>query len=410
MQITPVKNIFFYNKQTNKFKSLLTFKNHIPKDTISFSGKSQKTAKQKIEALPEESYPSIALRNFILERLEENKEANILDIHLEYYARLLDCETLNEAKELYPEFKEVIDATEIDEKIFGTKGFRKIQEGKLDGLTKDNFSLTAIKLIFGKGISKTEIAEKGYFGIKYSGKIKEILSNLNIEIDQRYAYLLQSEKIKKAWQDDNFKEKQAQKRKEVWQDEEYRKKMRAIQKLNQNKPETKAKKEEKLRIIRQTPEFREKISRISQEHWQNPEYREKLSKIRKEISSTPEARKTMSERSKKLKQDETQQKIAKIVYYASSKAWELHPIAKEIHRQTAKEVPGFSKIMAKIKSGTELDDGEKYVLKKYFSLCRDKAPELKKEIGKLQKEILASWGFYDKNRDLDKIIETYLPK
>ena len=73
-------------------------------DSVSFSGKNLYLEAKK---LPPESFPSPELRKEILSALEKDKNANIIQIQKDYYHDLLNCETLEEAQEKFPELKKV---------------------------------------------------------------------------------------------------------------------------------------------------------------------------------------------------------------------------------------------------------------------------------------------------------------
>ena len=77
---------------------------------ISF--KKQLRANQIIEKIGEENFPNPNILKK-LQEIGESKDFSLYNIHLECYKALLDCSTLAQAKEIFPEFEDVIDANDI---------------------------------------------------------------------------------------------------------------------------------------------------------------------------------------------------------------------------------------------------------------------------------------------------------
>lgn len=73
---------------------------------------------------------------------------------MEYYKDLLNCSTLKEAKQKYPEFKEVIDAKDIDYNSQNKlSAIYKIGNKQISGINIENLSLALLKKYYGQAIS-----------------------------------------------------------------------------------------------------------------------------------------------------------------------------------------------------------------------------------------------------------------
>ena len=64
--------------------------------------------------LPSEAFPSVGLQNYMLQGIDENPQADVVELNRQYYSGLLNCDSLDEAKEIYQEFANVIDAKNLD--------------------------------------------------------------------------------------------------------------------------------------------------------------------------------------------------------------------------------------------------------------------------------------------------------
>ncbi len=163
----PYKN---YNNRTYQ-------KNYYPKEYyISFLGKSL-TLEEQMKKLTQEQLPSSEISKLADEAILNKDNKTIYDIHSEVYARLKECKTLDEAKALYPEFKNVIDAKDLNI----TKSMRvmtKIKNGEIEGLSIDNLSLTFLKKFY---VELAGVSDKSkWFGIT-SAAIYNIAETLNIK-------------------------------------------------------------------------------------------------------------------------------------------------------------------------------------------------------------------------------------
>lgn len=133
---------FEKNKNKNTLKTLnLEYypKNYYLSDfnlPVSFGRKL--SHEETIQKIGRENFPSPA----ILQRFALEPDKPLYEIHKEHYKGLLECSTLEEAEQIYPEFAEVINAEDINKDIFNRSLIlKKIQAGEIEGLTIENLAL-----------------------------------------------------------------------------------------------------------------------------------------------------------------------------------------------------------------------------------------------------------------------------
>ena len=90
--------------------------------------------------------------------LEEGNKAKetLIDIHKKFYSSLKDCFSIEEVKQKFPEFKDVLS----DDEVQFSKGtiFESFKNGELEYFDKDeDFSLQLIKLYWGEGFSLNDL-------------------------------------------------------------------------------------------------------------------------------------------------------------------------------------------------------------------------------------------------------------
>ena len=137
----------------------------------------QLTHSEIIDKIGIENFPSPK----IAEMFEAQPDKTLYEVHKKYYAPLLKCETLEEAKEKYPEFEEVIDAKDVNiDKLGNRNTLRKIAAGKIEGASLDNLSLELLKSRYAhaKGAQNKEfyfnLANVAVYGLFKTLKIKEM--------------------------------------------------------------------------------------------------------------------------------------------------------------------------------------------------------------------------------------------
>ena len=470
MRISLIVNNFYYQKPKNVFVDKCC-----KSDSISFSSKS--TVKSRILNLPEEAFLSNEFRQYILLNLNDK---NILDLHLAYYQDLLMCKTLDEAKEKYPEFQNVLEADEINPKEQGVERYyRKIKKEQIEGIDFENLTLELLKVLYARAKSPFEIGENKILGMGRKTLDRLILA-LNIPYDKRYFDIISiqknanltsiswqneerkegmSQKIRASWQDEEKKELASKRSLERWQDPEFRQETTRKIKAGLNDPEVKERKSAQMKAlwadeekrgqisnaIRETlnspdvkqkiieerkqrsenPSYIEKLSKASKARWQDenyrkkiiearrkafedPLYREKKSKAMIERWQNPEYREKMIQAKKAQWQDADYIDLMAIVVLANSKAWDIHPNARVFYQEVSKGYPRIGAIAQKRKKGIPLTSEEEALRKLYFKECHVKYPELSKEIGIIQKELLAQWGFYNKDRNINEILNNIM--
>ena len=137
------------------------------------------TANQIIARLGEGNFPSPEIVKK-LKDIGESKDYSLYDIHTERYNEILDCQSLKEAKEKYPEFQDVIDAKDIDTNVLERRHtLRKIADNRIEGIKIEDLSLELLKRNYGKLINTDRKAE--YWDIS-RGTIFALADMLNIKL------------------------------------------------------------------------------------------------------------------------------------------------------------------------------------------------------------------------------------
>lgn len=109
----------------------------------------------------------------------------LIDVHKKFYSSLKECFSLKEAKEKFPEFKDVIPSDEVN----FAKGsiFESFKKGELEYFDKDeDFSLQLLKLYWGEGFSLNDLK-------KYTNgqDLYYTMKKLNIPtVDKDYGHIL----------------------------------------------------------------------------------------------------------------------------------------------------------------------------------------------------------------------------
>ena len=175
LNITPLSKSYtsFVSKQNpNSFSHLRnrskTSKQNIPtcEDKIA----------RKIAQINEDDFPNKDILNAYKQVLLSGEDKKLSQIHDEYYADLLSCETLEEAKERYPEFKDVIDAKDVKERHY-LSILNSIERGEREGVSLDDVSLKLLQAHYAKRISMFD--KDKVYGIS-SGGLRSLYKQLNI--------------------------------------------------------------------------------------------------------------------------------------------------------------------------------------------------------------------------------------
>ncbi len=135
----------------------------------------------------------IGLENFpspkIAEIFVSQPDKSLWEVHKEYYAPLLDCETLDEAKELYPEFEDVVDAKDINlEKFKSNHILRRIASGEVQETSLNSLSLDLLKKQYAE--VKSTKKKESYFNLTKE-PVNKLFEVLNIKkMNRGYSYIL----------------------------------------------------------------------------------------------------------------------------------------------------------------------------------------------------------------------------
>ncbi len=110
--------------------------------------------------LKDEQYPNQDIKKAIKETLKTGnvEDKTLYDVHFEKYKGVLDCFSLDELKEKYPEFQSVISAYDVMATPDSFVG--KFQEDELELFPFDeDLTLQLIKLYWGQGFSLNDLAK-----------------------------------------------------------------------------------------------------------------------------------------------------------------------------------------------------------------------------------------------------------
>jgi len=157
MRINRIQN---YNLYTLKKDKAPTFEAHgKPIDLVCIMEKNSQILPQRV-------------KNRVYTILK-NKPAvlpSLMQIHKEIYAPLLDCQTLDEAKALFPEFNDINDAVVRYQR-------RTINADAVKENIKEGFSLKMLQLYWAKLLTRDEIAHE--FGMKNRNSLEWTLKKVN---------------------------------------------------------------------------------------------------------------------------------------------------------------------------------------------------------------------------------------
>ena len=113
------------------------------------------------------------------------KEPTLRDLHLKTYAPLLECKTLAEAQNLFPEFREVLQANAVIQR--SNKNFRQIEKT----VSLNDLSLFLLKERWGNLKTVEEIAKQ--LGLKGRSSLGWIFDKIRLpELGKNYQNLLKA--------------------------------------------------------------------------------------------------------------------------------------------------------------------------------------------------------------------------
>ena len=209
------------------------------------------------------------------------KMPTLMDLHLQIYEKLNTCKTLEEAKNIYPEFKEIVEANKVIKK--SSVNIKAIKEK----MPLEEFSLYVLKERWGKLKTLNEIADD--FGMKSRNSLGWVLDKIKLpDFNSNYQTLLRNSDPKynaiTSQKTKNYNQKHPERmithNRILSQRPEIIEKNRDLaEKMWERMPELKLAMSE---FKRKNPDISQKD--FSQAFWDaHPEYKIKISEIRKEI-------------------------------------------------------------------------------------------------------------------------------
>ena len=366
---------------------------------ISFC-KRKPTAVRLIDRIGKENFPSENIKEN-LKKLGNTKYYSLYKIHTDYYNDLLSCKTLEEAKEKYPEFSDVVDFKDVDKSSFyGNHIVNKIARGKIKNIDANNLSLELLKRYYGK--LKSPARKENYFGMTFVTVIK-LFDALNIkQMNKNYLIIAAtnnpelfdgySQRGKTKWEDEAYKARMANMSRERWQNPEERERIIEAQKEAGKDPKLKQKHSEIMKKMWQDPKYREKQIQSLIKRWQKKGYKEHQSLLMKYSWLDEECRAKRIEGIQKVQNSKEHKEKMEVYYKARRYAWERHPKIREAMSEIAKNFHTLPYILAKRKKGKELSEIEMATLLSYYKACSEIIPGYQKVIGKEYSKILVEWG------------------
>ncbi|MBQ8475861.1 hypothetical protein IJ531_02250 [bacterium] len=383
----------------------LSSKTYSKKASVNFCAKL--SASELIEKIGEENFPSIDIVN-ILKELDFRNKFSLYDIHIARYEGLLDCSTLDEAKEKYPEFQDVIDAKDITLlQAAKSRTLQAIINGKIEGIDIDTLSLECLKKYYGRLLAPHIREEYHNFS---QGSTNVIFDILNIpRMDKKYfrevifsgeRYRnIQRENTARMWENDSgqMRENLAKMIISAHSEEANQNRRNALQKESFKKRQSVAQKESwenddghrreassrQMRTVLQSPEIEaRKIAAIkSQEHRQHQS--EKMKAVWENDDGTKREAVRQSAYVN-LHTPETKQKVKDFLQSDRNKkahalAYERHPEIRKMMKDVAKNFGALGKILEKPKD--ERTDEELKYLNIYYKKCEEAMPGFRKIIG-----------------------------
>ena len=151
-QLKQDKNITFNTSNINYASIPST------KDYLAFLGGYSLDLSKTYEQLEDSDYPNLKIKEDIKKELDNKNPNNktLCDIHNARYKGVLDCFSLDELKEKYPEFKDVLSSYDVTARK--DSFIDEFQQGKSNVFSPDeDLTLQLIKLYYGQGLSLNDL-------------------------------------------------------------------------------------------------------------------------------------------------------------------------------------------------------------------------------------------------------------
>lgn len=305
----------------------------------------------------------------VLEKVQEivsskpQKMPTLKEVHEKIYAPLLQCQTLEEAQKIFPEFENIKEANISFKRITGN--IRKLEES---GRLEDNFSLKMLQNLWANLKSQDEIAKE--MGLDGRTSLTWILQKIGfVNYNTNYKTLLMASDPETrsviagkttAW---NALHPDLMKARNKY----------AAQYMK--KAENRAAHSERMKKhFEEHPERREQISKTSKEYWSVAERRQIHSdKLRKYAEEHPEKAQNSSELAKKAWA--TLDDIRKL----------MSDHVKIFIEKNPKTNFAIREVMRKKTSGASLNEFENRLLRMYYKSFFEAHPEVPQRLKKAYK-------------------------
>ncbi len=357
---SPINFITNFQQRIAGQKPSLQLRPQLACDCVSFGAYIKKTLPQEIEKIGEENIPEPVLTRAKEIIAKGNKEGvSLYDVHEEYYAPLADVETLEEAKNLYPEFTDIKQIKDLKFRK-GTTCYN-ITQGNIKGFTPENATLVLLQHVYcGNQTKKIKTLGQGsYPGLKTTLEIPTL--------NKVYATYINSTRQN---QNSDFRKQASERMKAQRQDVAFNEKSLVATREN-------------LAKMHADPDYRRRhIERTKAMHL-DPEYaanRDEYLRLGREKMLADPALVAKRINASIAKCHEFDQ--ANIQKEAMSRAmtdvWASRPEElQDAHKEFAKDFPRLGPILTKKRAGEALDEGENEYLALYYKAFYETYPEVK---------------------------------
>lgn len=340
---------------------------------INFTSKAPKTILSEIK---QEDFPSQEIFQKVKNAYRCDKNFSLYDTHIEYYSDLLKCDTLDEAKEIYPEFKDVSDAKDIELKT-APYSIRQVARG-IRGIELENLSLDLLKKYYGQ-LFCVNHNKDNYYGCEAKA-VKNMLKALNIPImDSKYISILYH-------QQPSVVQNLSVKTKEFFQKHpEY---AQAHSRFMQEYSQTSEARQRRAGVVYDEA-IRAHMSQVKKDyHIAHPELAVEHGKYMKEYyANHPEAKEKLSNGQIKFNAQHKEYRLLKSLIVLK-----LFPDVQEKMKEIAQDFKGIASIRNCREQGIPLSSKQDIYDRIYFARCEKEFPGMKKQIGQVYSELIKRFG------------------
>lgn len=176
---------FKMNMHINFLPYNFNYNNSSSYDTQTFGSKGQPISLKYIMQKRKNFLP-VRVQKYVQKLIDQGKDSGVslLDVHKKLYEPLLECKTLAEVKQQYPEFINILPVVPCQKKSVNSKG-----------RTTENFGLKVLQEYWANLKTKNEIAQM--FGMPARGTLDFSLEKINfIGFSHNYKMLLKASDVK----------------------------------------------------------------------------------------------------------------------------------------------------------------------------------------------------------------------